>query len=413
VIVADDLTGAMDAAAPFARRGLDVRVLTTPGKLESVLDHLPEVLSINTGTRHVSGQQAADVVAALVGKLVRLKPQLLFKKIDSTLRGNLLTETLAALKASGYSEMLVCPAVPAQGRTLTGGKLYIDGVPLHETDIGRDLRTPPPRISLAEMYRAARQNTAVMVEAVAAWQATRVDDRRPRVSIVDAESGDQLSGIAAAAVASRAQILFAGAAGLSEALAEAMFDGEAPALESASMPGKFLFVVGSRAQETAAQVEALIEAYPETLVADLVDALPLDGSTLSRLPRSGQTPAVVMLRAPSVASCPVQDPDQVAIALAESTSSLLAAGPTALLLATGGDTVLAVLNELGVEVIQVCGEIMPGIVHGLIDTRHGPLRLVTKAGGFGSRQLFCTVIDHFLSCRGPVERAPGSQFKTG
>jgi uncharacterized protein YgbK (DUF1537 family) len=104
----------------------------------------------------------------------------------------------------------------------------------------------------------------------------------------------------------------------------------------------------------------------------------------------------VMLRAPSGASGPVQDPDQVAIALAESTASLLAAGPTALLLATGGDTVLAVLNELGVEEIKVCGEIMPGIVHGLIDTRHGPLRLVTKAGGFGSRQLFCMVIDHFM-----------------
>lgn len=396
VIVADDLTGAMDAAAPFARRGLDVRVLTTPDKLESTLDNLPEVLSINTGTRHVPGQKAAAVVGTLVDYLVRLRPQLLFKKIDSTLRGNLLTETLAALKASGYSEMLVCPAVPAQGRTLTGGMLYIDGVPLHETAVGRDLRTPPPRISLAEMYRVARQTTAVRVETVAAWQATRGNDLRPRVSIVDAASSEQLSQIAAAAVTSREQILFVGAAGLAEAMAETMFGEEVPTATSRTGPGKFLFVIGSRARETAAQVEALIEAYPEALVADLIDTQPLNRSNLPQWSASGPAPEVMVLRAPSGTSCPDQDPDQVAMALAESTASLLAESPTGLLLATGGDTVLAVLNELGVEVIQVCGEIMPGIVHGLIDTRHGPLRLVTKAGGFGSRQLFCTVIDRFM-----------------
>jgi uncharacterized protein YgbK (DUF1537 family) len=384
----------MDAAAPFARRGLDVRVLTAPDKLETVLQDLPAVLSINTVTRHVSGEQAAAVVGTLVSRLVRLKPQLLFKKIDSTLRGNLLTETLSAMRASGYPEMLVCPAVPDQGRTLTGGKLYIDGVPLHETAIGRDLRTPPPRTPLPEMYRAVLHQTPVRVEAVAAWQAAG-DALRPRVSIVDAESSQQLSRLAASAVASRAQVLFVGAAGLTEALAEVMFGTAVPATALEPQSGDFLFVVGSRARETAAQVEALIEDYPGALVADLSDAQPLDGLNLQHLSAPGQSPAVVVLRAPHGASSTGQDPDQVARALALSTTRLLAARTTGLLLATGGDTARAVLDELGVEVIRVRGEIMPGIGHGLIATRYGPLRLVTKAGGFGQRQLFGTVIDYF------------------
>ena len=395
VIVADDLTGAMDAAAPFARRGLDVRVLTSPDRLETLLKNLPSVLSINTGTRHLSEQKAAALVGTLFGDLVRLKPQLLFKKIDSTLRGNLLAETLAAMQASGYSEMLICPAVPAQGRTLAGGKLYIDGIPLHETIIGRDLRAPPPRTPLPELYQGALQQTPVKVEAVAAWQVARGHDLRPRVSIVDAESSEQLARIAVTAVESRAQILFVGAAGLTEALAEVMFDAKAPAAAPEPLPGISLFVVGSRTRETADQVEILIKANPGTLVAELTEARPLDPADLLPLPASGDHPAVVVLRAPREPCCSEQDPDQVARALAESTARLLAGNTTGLLVATGGDTALAVLNELGVEVIQVCGEIMPGIVHGLIDTRHGSLRLVTKAGGFGDRQLFCTVVDYF------------------
>ena len=394
-IVADDLTGAMDAAAPFARRGLDVRVLTAPDKLEAALQDMPAVLSINTGTRHVSGEQAAAVVGALVSRLIHLKPQLLFKKIDSTLRGNLLTETLSAMRASGYPEMLVCPAVPDQGRTLTGGKLYIDGVPLHETAIGRDLRTPPPRAPLPEMYRAVLQQTPIRVEAVATWQAACGDVLGSRVSIVDAESSEQLSRLAATAVASRTQVLFVGAAGLTEALAEALFGGPIPAAALKPLPGNFLFVVGSRARETAAQVEALIEAYPGALVADLNDAQPLDKPNLQHLSAPGQTPAVVVLRISQGAASAELDPDQVARALALSTARLLAAHTTGLLLATGGDTALAVLDELGVEVIRVHGEIMPGIGHGLIATPYGPLHLVTKAGGFGQRQLFGTVIDYF------------------
>jgi uncharacterized protein YgbK (DUF1537 family) len=394
-IVADDLTGAMDAAAPFARRGLDVRVLTAPDKLAAALQDMPAVLSINTGTRHVSGEQAAAVVGALVSRLMHLKPQLLIKKIDSTLRGNLLTETLAAMRASGYPEMLVCPAVPNQGRTLTGGKLYIDGVPLHETAIGRDLRTPPPRAPLPEMYRAVLQQTPISVEAVATWQAACGNTPGPRVSIVDAESSDQLLRLAATAVASRAQVLFVGAAGLTEALAEALFGAPVPAAALTPQPGDFLFVIGSRARETAAQVEALVEAYPGALVADLNDVQPLDKLNLQHLSAPGQTPAVVVLRISQGASSAELDPDQVARALALSTARLLAARTTGLLLATGGDTALAVLDELGVEVIRVHGEIMPGIGHGLIATPYGPLRLVTKAGGFGQRQLFGTVIDYF------------------
>jgi uncharacterized protein YgbK (DUF1537 family) len=65
------------------------------------------------------------------------------------------------------------------------------------------------------------------------------------------------------------------------------------------------------------------------------------------------------------------------------------------LLATGGDTALAILKALNVRVIRVCGEVQPGVVHSLIALEKGSLRLVTKAGGFGDENLFCTVRGYF------------------
>lgn len=395
VIVADDLTGAMDAAAPFARRGLDVRVLTAPTRLTAQLANLPQVLSINTDTRHATQEVAAAVVGALFGELAQLKPQLLFKKIDSTLRGNLIVETVAAMHASGCSEVLICPAVPAQGRTLAGGELFIHSVPLRETAIGRDLRSAPSDLPLPELFRAALPDVPVTLE-VAGEPPLIVDQpAQRRIRIADAANSDQLFKLAEGTAPRCRETLFVGAAGLTEALAEALFGPALPVTAPASLPGGTLFVVGSRAPQAAAQVAALLAAQRGTRIAELNAAEPLGSRELQSFSAPGRQPASLVLRAPLSAATANHDPDLVARALADSTVALLAQAEIGLLVATGGDTVLALLEALEVGVIQVYGEVRPGIVHGLIKTAKGPLCLVTKAGGFGDEQLFCLIETYF------------------
>ncbi len=394
VIVADDLTGAMDAAAPFARRGLDVCVLTAPDMLATVLADPPQVLSINTATRHVTAETAAAVVGALVGELIQLNPELLFKKIDSTLRGHVVAETVAAMRASARCDVLICPAVPAQGRILSGGEVFIEGVPLRETAIGRDHRSPPPLVPLPELFRSATANLSVSLEQAGSNQAP-VGQAAPRIRIADAATSGQLQVLAVAAVDRCADSLFVGAAGLTDALAEALFGSEVPVVTPTTRPGSALFVVGSRAPQVATQVAALTATDPCTQVIELSDTQALDSDMLQRLTLLGTLPASLVLRAPHTSPHSDHDPDLIAKALAASTVALLAQAEIGLLIVTGGDTVLAVLDALEVGVIRVCGEVQPGIVHGLIDTQQGPLRLVTKAGGFGDEQLFCTIVNYF------------------
>lgn len=395
VIVADDLTGAMDAAAPFARRGLEVRVLTSPAHLPAQLADLPQVLSINTDTRHATEAVAAAVVGALIRELAQLKPQLLFKKIDSTLRGNLVVEIVAAMRASGCREVLICPAVPAQGRTLAGGELFINAVPLRETAIGRDLRSAPSVLPLPELFRGALPDVPVTLEV--AGEPPLIEDQpaQQRIRIADAANSDQLFRLAKGAAQRCRETLFVGAAGLSEALAEALFGPTLPVTAPAALPGGTLFVVGSRAPQAAAQVAALLAAQRRTRIVELTAAEPLDGRELHSFCAPGLQPASLVLRAPLSAATSNHDPDLVARALADSTVALLAQAELGLLVATGGDTVLALLEALKVGVIRVGGEVRPGIVHGLIETARGPLRLVTKAGGFGDEQLFCLIETYF------------------
>lgn len=105
-IIADDLTGAMDAAAPFARRGLATRVVGNAVDLDAALKGSADVISINADTRHLEPDRAAQITTECISRVVRLKPGILFKKIDSTLRGNVAVETAAAVRAANRKSVV-------------------------------------------------------------------------------------------------------------------------------------------------------------------------------------------------------------------------------------------------------------------------------------------------------------------
>src|SRR5574341_13776 len=115
-IIADDLTGACDAGALFAGRG-PVGVFVTPD--------LPDAR-----------------LRAAAGLEARLRGGRVFKKIDSTVRGNVAAELEALMSATDAMTALVSPAFPGQGRTVIQGFLSVHGVLAHEGPVGRDADYP-------------------------------------------------------------------------------------------------------------------------------------------------------------------------------------------------------------------------------------------------------------------------------
>lgn len=368
-IVADDLTGAMDAAAPFARRGARTRVVIAPEHLAEVIDRdeLPEVLAINTESRHLPADQAARRVTDAFETLLLLAPHVLFKKIDSTLRGNVVAECLAA-RRSGRRGLVMCPAVPAQGRTLCHGRIYVHGEPLAASDYGRDARSAPPVEPLPILF--AREGLDIPVT-----PAEEMLDKPE--AIVDAGDAIDLQRLARCLLEQPQRWLAVGAAGLSEALAAECFPAQTVSTSSPPPLNDLLFVVGSRCDQARRQLACLCKAAPDlSVIHAMENNVARQGPTRLRL--------VVPERRPSAHFTA----EQVAQGMARCVKALLdeASGKPPMLFLTGGDTAMAVMAQLAVRQVQLAGEWAPGVAWGWLDgDRQQPV--MTKAGGFGDEAL--------------------------
>ena len=121
-IVADDLTGALDAAGQWARLGLGTYVVLGAGPAPDT-----GAVAVHTGSRSALAEQAR-LRARQAAQL--LHDRKVYKKVDSTFRGNIGAEVEGLLEGLGLQRALIAPAFPAAGRTVQGGILYVYGVPL-------------------------------------------------------------------------------------------------------------------------------------------------------------------------------------------------------------------------------------------------------------------------------------------
>src|SRR6266478_5710159 len=131
------MTGALEVGAKFSAAG--IRTLVSAKPVES---GWTSALVYDTETRHSSPQVAGREVRRFVQQTGLVHPRLIYKKTDSTLRGNISAEirTLAEL----YPEWRIgyAPAYPALGRTVKNGLLYVDGIAVENTEFARDALNP-------------------------------------------------------------------------------------------------------------------------------------------------------------------------------------------------------------------------------------------------------------------------------
>lgn len=310
-IIADDLTGALDSAAPFADRGLAVQVATRPGALAGAFSGA-DIVAVSTRSREVAPD---DARAAVADVLRQLPPGLArFKKIDSRLKGNIAAE----IAAFPPGPLLAVPALPDFGRVVRGGCVK-----------GWGVEAPLP--VAAVLGRAA--------------------------IVPDVGNAADM----AAALAAHPEALVAGARGAAQAMAALMGNGGA-ALPELALP--MLLVVGSTDPITLAQVSALRAAVPGLDFRPAPDGRPAGGmagpvTLVQAVPGDGETAA------------------GVAAALAAGVARL-APGVRSLVL-TGGATAEACLDALGIDVLELLGDIQPGLPL----SRGGGRLIVTKSGGFG------------------------------
>ncbi len=126
VIVADDLTGACDTAGMVAAAGRPVRVDLGPGG-----DRDAWVRAVDLDSRAGDAQRAVVRTVAAIRDATAAGAEV-YLKIDSTLRGHIVQVVDAASAAfladRPGGRVVVCPAFPARGRTVTARRLLVEGV---------------------------------------------------------------------------------------------------------------------------------------------------------------------------------------------------------------------------------------------------------------------------------------------
>lgn len=329
VAIADDLTGALEVGAKFAAHGLDATVLTD---IPAELGPRWRILILDLETRHLPAYGAAARTSQVATLARDSGVQLLYKKTDSTLRGNIGAEFRALADIFRDQRITYVPAYPDLGRTVSNGQLYIHGKPVHETDFANDPWSPVRTCEISSILGDVR---AVILDA----ECTRDIELAARV-ILDGPPPQ----------------ICAGPAAIAEALAAGIGNDRTANVQLPHV-GRCLVVNGSMHPASLEQMSIAIEAGVLDEHWKAFD-LPVDGSGRQR-----------------------------ALHVGDHVRRILDAESFDAIIVFGGDTAFGVHRVLGSAPFEVIGEIMPGVPV----SRSGDLIWITKAGGFGPPDILAEI----------------------
>ena len=132
-VIADDFTGAAEIGGIGLKYGLKVIIET---EVNGVTD--AELLIIATDTRSMIASEASLEIEKITQKLLQLKPEYIYKKLDSVLRGNIAAELVAQIKASRKKRAVIVAGNPVFDRLIEKGIYTIKGIPISETHFSND-----------------------------------------------------------------------------------------------------------------------------------------------------------------------------------------------------------------------------------------------------------------------------------
>ncbi|WP_063760021.1 four-carbon acid sugar kinase family protein [Streptomyces sclerotialus] len=370
--LADDLSGAAEVASVLRLRA---RIALTTAGARPPADGEAAVLDLDT--RQLPPADAARTVTEALRTVLLPADGVLLKKTDSLLRGNLAAETAAF--AAGAAGAVIAPALPVNGRTVRGGIVHLDGVPLHRTDAWRAEPRPAPR-SVADALGALP--TAVVPLADVRAPLPHLADRLRTVlaagrhPVCDAGTDADLDAIAAAAIQLGPGVRLVGTGGLAAAVGRQVGGRvtDRPPATPAPTPGRPLLVVVGTAEPTARAQIAQLTALGARHLALSADALVRPGGP----PPLGVDPYGITVVGIDPSGGLHHDASRrLVTALARAVAAV--PHPADLVL-TGGETARRVLDALGIDLLRPVGRIHHGAVHSrTADGRS----VVTRPGSYG------------------------------
>jgi uncharacterized protein YgbK (DUF1537 family) len=381
-VLADDFSGAGDVALAFRSAGLASEI-GAPVNGRFLVLPLPRtrVWIIDTESRGLAPRAADRAVRNALATLAHWKPDFIFKKIDSTLRGPVGAELAAfvhILQPDG--PVAFVPAFPKMKRTTVAGRHFVQGIPLHRTAFGKDPRAPV-RTNVISKILAQTYKKGFLQEKVSnapnsvlarSWslgfQQQNVPTRE-RVWVPDVETDRQMAGVARRVL--RTGRVAVGSAGFAAALAREMVGGHPPGRDP-----KPVFPM-TRAKRGVGVVVGSAHPVSREQLDRLKNFFPAKGVFLFEGPFQRGTPGQVLRR------------------LVRKARKMETVQGIRRWVVTGGETAFAMARVWKSFRWQVVGAIEPGVP--LCRSLGRPARwLVMKPGGFGSTDVLLESVRQLL-----------------
>jgi D-threonate/D-erythronate kinase len=354
-VIADDFSGAAELAGLGFTHGLTAQVQT-----ELAADLSAELAVVDTDSRSCSPSEAGLRVAQTVSQLQPSRPELLFKKIDSVVRGPILAELTAIMAVTGHARAILVPGNPSCGRVVRNGNLYVGGQLLHHTEFARDPEYPALTADVLELLGAGGRSDVCLL---------RPDQRLPARGIILGEA-DQCDDLMAWAEHIDQSTLPAGAADFFAALLLQRglhVDHRSRLPNDAAVPPVTLFVSGStRAWDEPLRKMSSRCGIPATFISpDIVR----DHDARRHVPQWTET-AVKAIRRRGAAIVTIAQPSrsiqlgsqELVKCLADVVFQVLQERKVDRLFIEGGSTASAVMRRLGWNSFSVVHQYAPGVV---------------------------------------------------
>lgn len=372
IVIADDLTGAAELSGLALEYGLRTEVTTVMSATSQ-----PDLLIIATDTRSLSRDEAEAVVAGVSSKLDGLQPTLVFKKIDSVLRGHVLAEINVQKSRLNLRKALIIPANPRLGRTVVNGTYLLHGQPLHLSNFSQDPEFPVRASVVTQMLYANDGEVSVL----------KVNEAMPETGIVVGEVKDAAD-LAAWCAKIDTDTLVAGAAEFFTAILKSM--GRKPSPNTgfnSTLQTPSVMICGSAFHKSRAFTQQMeqngfpVSYMPETLIKHAAATRELFrewmDDTLFMLAGTGKVAIAVH---PAVKES-AADALSVRTAMAEAAAFIAGRVQVNEWLLEGGSTAAAVIRKLNIDTLYPVASLGPGITRMSVKGKEG-LYITLKPGSY-------------------------------
>ncbi|MFI3047385.1 3-oxo-tetronate kinase [Pseudomonas coronafaciens] len=412
--IADDFTGATDLANMLVRGGMrTVQSIGIPStEMAAGLDADAIVIALKSRTTP-SADAVAESLAALEWLRERGCEQIFFKycsTFDSTAAGNIGQVSEALLEQLGSDFTLACPAFPENGRTIFRGHLFVQDQLLSESGMQNHPLTPMTDANLLRVLQAQTTHKVgllrydTVAKGVESVRGKIAELRAEGVSMAIADALSDADLYTLGEACADLPLLTGGsglALGLPGNFRKAGKLRDIDAAKQIAISGGEVVLAGSASVATNGQVAAWLEANRPALrinPLDLVAGKPVVEQALAFARDAAQTVLIYATSTPDEVKAVQKELGversgaMVEAALGEIAKGLFDAGVRRFVVA-GGETSGAVVQALGVQLLQIGAQIDPG-VPATISSGSEPLALALKSGNFGARDFFAKALKH-------------------